>query len=164
MVWPYEHPEAFARLGVPPPNGILLFGPPGCSKTLVARALASQSRLNFLSVKGPELFSKWVGESERAVRELFARARQLAPAILFFDEVDAMAPRRGQDRASAVSDRVLAQLLTELDGLERSARVFVVAATNRPDTMDGALLRPGRLDRSIYVPLPDLHTRWANCP
>ncbi|CAD5205907.1 unnamed protein product [Bursaphelenchus okinawaensis] len=159
VVWPYEHPEAFERLGVQPPNGILLYGPPGCSKTLIARALASQSSLNFLSVKGPELFSKYVGESERAVRDLFHRARQVSPAILFFDEIDAIATKRGQDKSNAVSDRVLAQMLTELDGLEKSSRVFVVAATNRPDTLDSALLRPGRLDRAIYVPLPDFETR-----
>ncbi|CAD5208784.1 unnamed protein product [Bursaphelenchus xylophilus] len=161
VVWPYQHPEAFERLGVQPPNGILLYGPPGCSKTLIARALASQSKLNFLSVKGPELFSKWVGESERAVRDLFHRARQVSPAILFFDEIDAIATKRGQDKSNAVSDRVLAQMLTELDGLEKSARIFVVAATNRPDTLDGALLRPGRLDRAIYVPLPDYGTRQS---
>ncbi|KAE9553138.1 hypothetical protein FO519_003655 [Halicephalobus sp. NKZ332] len=159
VIWPFKHPEAFKRLGLDPPSGILLYGPPGCSKTLIARALAAQSKLNFLSVKGPELFSKWVGESERAVRDLFHRARQVAPAVLFFDEIDAVATRRGGDSSSGVSDRVLAQLLTELDGLEKSTGVIVLAATNRPETLDGAILRPGRLDRSLYVPLPDFLTR-----
>lgn len=159
VIWPFKHPEAFKRLGIEPPSGILLYGPPGCSKTLIARALAAQSKLNFLSVKGPELFSKWVGESERAVRELFHRARQVAPTVLFFDEIDAVAVKRGGDSSSGVSDRVLAQLLTELDGLEKSTGVIVLAATNRPDTLDGAILRPGRLDRILYVPLPDFITR-----
>uniref|UniRef100_A0A0N5A4X0 ATPase_AAA_core domain-containing protein n=1 Tax=Parastrongyloides trichosuri TaxID=131310 RepID=A0A0N5A4X0_PARTI len=159
VIWPQQHADAFVRFGVDPPSGILLYGPPGCSKTLVARALASQSRLNFLSVKGPELFSKYVGESEKAVRDLFHRARQVAPTILFFDEIDAVGGKRGADNSSAVGDRVLAQLLTELDGLEKKSRVIVLAATNRPDTIDSALMRPGRLDRSIYVPLPDFNTR-----
>uniref|UniRef100_A0AC35U047 Spermatogenesis-associated protein 5 n=1 Tax=Rhabditophanes sp. KR3021 TaxID=114890 RepID=A0AC35U047_9BILA len=159
IIWPQQHAEAFVRFGVDPPSGILLYGPPGCSKTLIARALASQSKLNFLSVKGPELFSKYVGESEKAVRDLFHRARQVAPTILFFDEIDAVGGKRGGDTSSAVGDRVLAQLLTELDGLEKKSRVIVLAATNRPDTIDSALMRPGRLDRSIYVTLPDLETR-----
>jgi SpoVK/Ycf46/Vps4 family AAA+-type ATPase len=161
VIWPFKHPEAFKRLGVDPPSGILLFGPPGCSKTSIARAIAAQSKFNFLSVKGPELFSKWVGESERAVRELFHRARQVAPAVLFFDEIDAVASSRGGDSSSGVSDRVLAQLLTELDGLEKTNGVIVLAATNRPEILDGAILRPGRLDRSLYVTLPDKVTRHA---
>uniref|UniRef100_A0A0N5BU14 AAA domain-containing protein n=1 Tax=Strongyloides papillosus TaxID=174720 RepID=A0A0N5BU14_STREA len=161
VIWPQKHADAFTRFGVDPPSGILLYGPPGCSKTLIARALASQSKLNFLSVKGPELFSKYVGESEKAVRDLFHRARQVAPTILFFDEIDAVGGKRGVDKSSPVGDRVLAQLLTELDGLEKKSRVIVLAATNRPDTIDSALLRPGRLDRSIYVPLPDFNTRFV---
>lgn len=161
VIWPHLHKEAFARFGISAPSGILLYGPPGCSKTLVARAIASQSRLNFLAVKGPELFNKWVGESEKAVRELFRRARQVAPSILFFDEIDAVAASRGDKAGSGVGDRVLAQLLTELDGLEAKSGVLFLAATNRPDTLDSAMLRPGRLDRSIYVPLPDRATRKA---
>jgi len=160
--WPLKHPEAFQRLGIRPPKGILMYGPPGCSKTLVARALATESGLNFLAVKGPELFSKWVGESERAVRQVFQKARAAAPSIVFFDEIDALAARRGSggdDGASNVSDRVLTQLLTELDGVETLKDVIMVAATNRPDMIDKALLRPGRIDRILYVPLPDREAR-----
>uniref|UniRef100_A0A1I8AWD8 AAA domain-containing protein n=1 Tax=Steinernema glaseri TaxID=37863 RepID=A0A1I8AWD8_9BILA len=160
VVLPQQDPEAFEQFGLQPPRGILLYGPPGCSKTLVARALASQSKLNFLAVKGPELFSKWVGESEKAVRDIFRRARQVAPSILFFDEIDAIGVARGSDQGgNRVGDRVLTQLLTELDGLEKSSGVIVLAATNRPDAMDSALLRPGRFDKAIYVPLPDIEAR-----
>ncbi|XP_067039753.1 ATPase family gene 2 protein homolog A-like isoform X2 [Acropora muricata] len=159
--WPLKHPEAFRRLGIRPPRGILMYGPPGCSKTLIARALATESGLNFLAVKGPELFSKWVGESERAVRQVFHKARAAAPSIIFFDEIDALASRRGSgdDGVSNVSDRVLTQLLTELDGVETLQDVVTVAATNRPDMIDRALLRPGRIDRILYVPLPDSDAR-----
>lgn len=160
--WPLKHPEAFQRLGIKPPRGVLLFGPPGCSKTLVAKALATESKLNFISVKGPELFSKWVGESERAVREVFRRARQVAPAIVFLDELDALGGERsafGGGSGNSVQERVVAQLLTELDGVEPLGDVTVLAATNRPDRVDKALLRPGRLDRVVYVPLPDFETR-----
>ncbi|CAH2240545.1 jg6459 [Pararge aegeria aegeria] len=156
--WPLKHSESFRRLGVRPPSGVLLYGPPGCSKTMIAKALATESGLNFLSIKGPELFSKWVGESERAVRDLFTKARQVAPSIIFFDEMDALGGERGAGEAS-VHERVLAQLLTELDGVVPLHSVTIVAATNRPDRMDRALLRPGRLDRLIYVPLPDFETR-----
>ncbi|KAK3737855.1 hypothetical protein QZH41_015785 [Actinostola sp. cb2023] len=158
--WPLKHPEAFQRMGITPPRGILMYGPPGCSKTLIARALATESGLNFIAIKGPELFSKWVGESERAVREVFRKARAAAPSIIFFDEIDAVAVQRGNDsHGSPVSDRVLTQLLTELDGVETLKDVILIAATNRPDMIDKALMRPGRLDRIIYVPLPDWDTR-----
>ncbi|KAM8848615.1 ATPase family gene 2 protein homolog A [Synchiropus picturatus] len=156
--WPLRHPEAFTRMGIQPPKGVLLYGPPGCSKTMIAKALANESGLNFLSVKGPELLSKFVGESERAVREVFRKARAVAPSIVFFDEIDALASERGSS-SGGVGDRVLAQLLTEMDGVERLGNVTVLAATNRPDMMDQALMRPGRLDRIVYVPLPDLPTR-----
>lgn len=156
--WPLKHSESFLRLGIKPPAGVLLYGPPGCSKTMIAKALATESGLNFLSIKGPELFSKWVGESERAVRDLFTKARQVAPSIIFFDEMDAIGGERGAGEAG-VHERVLAQLLTELDGVVPLNSVTILAATNRPDRMDRALLRPGRLDRLIYVPLPDFETR-----
>ncbi|KAK3611412.1 hypothetical protein CHS0354_034859 [Potamilus streckersoni] len=158
--WPLRHPEAFTRMGIQPPKGILMYGPPGCSKTMIAKALATESRLNFIAVKGPELFSKWVGESERAVREVFRKARAAAPSIVFFDEIDALAVERGSSGGSSnVADRVLAQLLTEIDGVEKLKDVTIVAATNRPDMIDKALLRPGRIDRILYVPLPDAKTR-----
>lgn len=150
--WPLTHPEVFIRLGITPPRGILMFGPPGCSKTMIAKALATESNLNFLSIKGPELFSMWVGESERAVRDLFQKARQVAPAIIFFDEIDAIGSERSPSASgSSVKERVLTQLLTEMDGVNALTNVTIVAATNRPDVIDKALLRPGRLDRIIYV-------------
>ncbi|XP_056640032.1 ribosome biogenesis protein SPATA5-like isoform X1 [Diorhabda sublineata] len=158
--WPLKHPQSFLRLGVTPPKGVLMFGPPGCSKTMIAKALACESGLNFLSIKGPELFNKWVGESERAVREVFRKARQVAPSIIFFDEIDALGGERGGSTSGTnVQERVLAQLLTELDGITPLQDVTVLAATNRPDRIDKALLRPGRLDRIVYVPLPDEQTR-----
>ncbi|XP_054647866.1 ribosome biogenesis protein SPATA5 [Dunckerocampus dactyliophorus] len=158
--WPLRHPEAFTRMGIQPPKGVLLYGPPGCSKTMIAKALANESGLNFLAVKGPELLSKYVGESERAVREVFRKARVVAPSVVFFDEIDALASERGSSSASGgVGDRVLAQLLTEMDGIEQLRNVTVLAATNRPDMIDKALMRPGRLDRIVYVPLPDAPTR-----
>ncbi|KAK7496412.1 hypothetical protein BaRGS_00012334 [Batillaria attramentaria] len=156
--WQLKHPQVFTRFGISPPRGILMYGPPGCSKTMVAKALATESGLNFLAVKGPECFSKWVGESERAVREVFCKARAAAPSIVFFDEIDALAAERGSG-GSNVADRVLTQLLTEMDGVERLNGVCVVAATNRPDKIDQALLRPGRFDQILYVPLPDADTR-----
>jgi len=158
---PSRHPERFAAMGLRPAAGVLLFGPPGCGKTLVARAAAAESGANFVSVKGPELLSKWVGESERAVRTLFARARAAQPCVLFFDELDALAPRRsgngggGGGDGSGVAERLVNQLLAEMDGADARDGVFVVAATNRPDRIDPALMRPGRLDRLLYVPLPD---------
>ncbi|KZC09114.1 PREDICTED: spermatogenesis-associated protein 5 [Dufourea novaeangliae] len=159
--WPLRHPEAFQRMGITPPRGVLMFGPPGCSKTLIAKALATESKVNFLNIKGPELFSKWVGESEKAVREVFRKARQVSPSIVFIDEIDALGGERSSssNNGSNVQERVLAQLLTELDGVTALGSVTLVAATNRPDKIDKALLRPGRLDRIIYVPLPDDETR-----
>ncbi|ORY96841.1 P-loop containing nucleoside triphosphate hydrolase protein [Syncephalastrum racemosum] len=157
--WPLQHPEAFERLGIRPPKGILLYGPPGCSKTLMAKALATEAGSNFIAVKGPELFSKWVGESEKAVREVFRKARAASPSIVFFDEIDALTVKRGGDGGTSVSDRVLSQLLNEMDGIEALVNVTVVAATNRPDIIDEALLRPGRIDRILYVGPPDYDAR-----
>ncbi|GMF18729.1 unnamed protein product [Phytophthora fragariaefolia] len=157
--WPLQHPEAFTRMGIRPPKGVLLYGPPGCSKTLAAKALATESGMNFIAIKGPELFSKWVGESEQQVREVFRKARAASPTVVFFDEIDALASTRGSGGGSGASDRVLSQLLTELDGLEPLKRVLVVAATNRPDLLDPALMRPGRIDRALYVSPPDVPAR-----
>jgi len=157
--WPLKHPDAFKRLGVKPPKGILLYGPPGTGKTLLARAVANESEANFISVKGPEMLSKWVGESEKAVRQIFLKARQTSPTIIFFDEIDSIAPRRGVTSDSGVTDRVINQILTEMDGLEELNDVVVIAATNRPDIVDPALLRPGRFDRIIYASPPDKQAR-----
>ena len=158
--WPLRYPESFTRLGVQPPRGVLLFGPPGCGKTLLARAVATESEANFISIKGPEVLSKWVGESEKAVREVFRRARHAAPAIIFFDEIDALAPARGSGVGdSHVTERVISQILTEIDGIQSLKDVVVLAATNRPDLLDSALLRPGRFDRHILVPAPDAGAR-----
>ncbi|MBS1695316.1 MAG: AAA family ATPase [Actinobacteria bacterium] len=159
VLWPLQHPETFARLGVEPPRGVLLYGPPGCGKTFVVRALASSGRLSVHAVKGAELMDKWVGSSEKAVRELFRRARDSAPSLVFLDEIDALAPRRGQSFDSGVTDRVVAALLTELDGIEPLRDVVVLGATNRPDLIDPALLRPGRLERLVFVEPPDAAAR-----
>jgi transitional endoplasmic reticulum ATPase len=137
----------------------LLYGPPGCGKTLLARVVATESEANFISIKGPETFSKWVGESEKAIREIFRKARTASPAVIFLDEVDSIVPRRGGGSDSGVSERVISQLLTELDGLEPLQNVVVIAATNRPDIIDPALMRPGRFDRLIYIPPPDETSR-----
>jgi transitional endoplasmic reticulum ATPase len=158
--WPLKTPEIFSRLGIKPPKGILLYGPPGCGKTLLARAVATESEANFISIKGPEVFSKWVGESEKAIREVFRKARMAAPAVIFFDEMDSLTPRRGAGFSdSGVSERVISQLLTEMDGIVTLQDIVVVAATNRPDMVDPAVLRPGRFDRLIYVPEPDEKSR-----
>jgi transitional endoplasmic reticulum ATPase len=158
--WPLKYPDTFKRLGIDPPKGVLLYGPPGCGKTLLARAVATESEANFLSIKGPEVFSKWVGESERAIREIFRKARQAAPAVIFIDELDSLAPMRGLGYSdSGVTERVVSQLLTEMDGLEKLEGVVVIGATNRPDILDPALLRPGRFDRLVYVPPPDRAAR-----
>jgi transitional endoplasmic reticulum ATPase len=154
--WPLKTPEIFARMGIKPPKGILIFGPPGCGKTLLARGVATESEANFITIKGPEVFSKWVGESEKAIREVFRKARMAAPAVIFFDEVDSLSPRRGLGFGdSGVTERVISQLLTEMDGLITLEDIVVIAATNRPDIVDPAVLRPGRFDRLIYVPEPD---------
>ncbi|MAG21896.1 MAG: AAA family ATPase [Candidatus Diapherotrites archaeon] len=157
--WPLKKPESFKKMGVKPPSGILLFGPPGCGKTLMAKAVATESEANFISIKGPELLSMWVGESEKGIRKIFRRARQVAPAIVFFDEIDSIATRRGESGDSHVSDRVLNQLLTELDGVEALRNVVFIAATNRPDLIDPGLLRPGRIDKLIKIGAPDLEAR-----
>ncbi|MEM3154227.1 MAG: CDC48 family AAA ATPase [Candidatus Woesearchaeota archaeon] len=157
--WPLQHPDSFKRLGVKPPKGILLYGPPGTGKTMLAKAVANESQANFISIKGPELLSKWVGESEKAVREVFKKARQTAPTIIFFDEIDSLAPRRGMSSDTNVTERVVNQLLTEIDGLEGMNDIVIVGATNRPDMLDTALLRPGRFDRIILLPSPDYAAR-----
>jgi transitional endoplasmic reticulum ATPase len=157
--WPLKKPEVFKKMGIKPPRGILLYGPPGCGKTLLARAVATESEANFISIKGPEIFSKWVGESEKAIREVFRKGRTAAPAIIFFDELDAIVPKRGLGYAdSGASERVISQLLTEIDGIESLQNVLVIAATNRPDILDPAVMRPGRFDRLIYVPSPDVES------
>ncbi|MFN3384318.1 MAG: CDC48 family AAA ATPase [Archaeoglobaceae archaeon] len=159
--WPLKYPEKFKRFGIKPPKGVLLYGPPGTGKTLIAKAVANESEANFISVKGGELLSKWLGESEKAVRKIFRKARQVAPCIIFFDEIDAIAQMRGIDEGSRAVERVLNQLLIELDGLEELQGVVVIAATNRPDILDPALLRPGRFDRLVYVRPPDKKSRLA---
>jgi len=158
--WPLKTPEAFTRVGIRPPKGILLYGPPGCGKTLLARAVATESEANFITIKGPEVFSKWVGESEKAIREVFRKARMASPTVIFFDEFDSLVPGRGMGYAeSGVTERVISQLLTEMDGLVSLEDVVIIAATNRPDIVDPAILRPGRFDRLIYVPEPDQESR-----
>jgi transitional endoplasmic reticulum ATPase len=158
--WPIKNPEMFTRLGIRAPKGILMYGPPGCGKTLLARAVATESEANFISIKGPEVFSKWVGESEKAIREVFRKARMAAPAVVFLDEIDSLTPKRGMGMSdSGVSERVISQLLTEMDGITTLQDIVVIAATNRPDMVDSAVIRPGRFDRLIYVPEPDDKSR-----
>jgi transitional endoplasmic reticulum ATPase len=154
--WPLQHAELFAEAGIRPPKGILLTGPPGCGKTMLAKAIANESQVNFISVKGPALLSKYIGESERGVRDMFRKAKQAAPCIIFFDEVDALVPARGSGGGdSHVADRVLSQFLTELDGVEELKGVLMLGATNRQDMLDPAILRPGRFDQIVEIPLPD---------
>jgi len=157
--WPLRYPEIFEAINTNPPTGVLLFGSPGTGKTLLAKAVATESSANFISIKGPELLSKYVGESERAIRDLFRKARQASPAIIFFDEIDSIVPARGSSADTFVTERVVSQILTELDGLEELHDVVLIAATNRVDIVDPALLRPGRIDRLIHVPMPDEETR-----
>jgi transitional endoplasmic reticulum ATPase len=153
--WPIKQPEKFLKMGITPPKGILLYGPPGTGKTMIAQAVANETAANFISVRGPQMLSKWVGESEKAIREIFRKARQVSPAIIFFDELDSIAPIRGTDEGSHVMERVVNQLLAELDGMEALRDVVVIAATNRPDMLDPALLRSGRFDRMLLVGPPD---------
>jgi transitional endoplasmic reticulum ATPase len=157
--WPLRYGALFKHMNAVPPKGILLYGPPGTGKTMLAKAVATESQANFISVKGPEFLSKWVGESEKAVRETFRKARQAAPCVIFLDEIDAITPMRGRSSDSGVTERVISQILTEMDGLEPLHNVVVIAATNRPDMIDPALLRPGRFDRLVLIPPPDLEAR-----
>ena len=159
--WPLTNPAGFERLGITPPRGILLYGPPGTGKTLLAKAIATEAAANFIAIKGPEVMSKWVGESEKRLREVFRKAKQVAPCIVFLDELDALAPPRGGGGDSRVSDRLVDQLLTSMDGLESMEGVVVIGATNRPEIVDPALLRPGRFDRLLLVHAPDLEARLA---
>ncbi len=157
--WPIKYPDAYRRFGIKPPRGILLYGPPGTGKTLLAKAVATESEANFILINGPEILSKWVGESERMLREIFKKAKQVAPSIIFIDEIDAIAPVRGRGVSNEVTERLVSQLLTLMSGLEEMKNVFVLAATNRPDIVDPALLRPGRFDKQILVPVPDEKAR-----
>ena len=157
--WPLKNPKAFERIGIKPPKGILLYGPPGTGKTLLAKAVASESGANFISIRGPEVLSKWVGESEKHIREIFKKAKQVAPSIIFFDEIDSLVPRRGLEMGTRVMENIVSQILSEMSGIEELHNVVVIGATNRPDILDPALLRPGRFDRQILVPAPDEKTR-----
>ncbi len=159
VVWPLKYKEMFKKAGIRPPKGVLLYGPPGCGKTLLAKAVATETNANFISVKGPEILSKWVGESEKRIREIFRKARMMAPTIVFFDEIDSIAQVRGRGISSDVTEKVLNQLLTELDGIETLEDVVFIAATNRRDLLDPALLRPGRIDKEIYIPMPNKDAR-----
>jgi len=157
--WQIKYPEIFDKMGIRPPKGILLYGPPGVGKTLLAKAVATESGANFIAIRGPEVLSKWVGESEKAIREIFRMARQAAPTVIFLDEIDSITPVRGASHDSGVTERIVNQLLSEMDGIIPLSKVVVIAATNRPDIIDPALLRPGRFDRLIYIKPPDSRTR-----
>jgi len=157
--WPLKHGKAFKTVGIKPSRGILLFGPPGTGKTLLAKAVANESEVNFISIKGPEVLSKWVGESEKAVRNIFKKAKQVAPCIVFFDEIDAIAAARGSDEGTNVSDRIVNQMLTSIDDLENIDNILIIAATNRPDMIDRGLIRAGRFDKILHVPVPDKEAR-----
>jgi transitional endoplasmic reticulum ATPase len=160
--YPVEHPEKFLKFGMQPSRGVLFYGPPGCGKTLLAKAIANECQANFISIKGPELLTMWFGESEANVRDIFDKARSAAPCVLFFDELDSIAKSRGGDLggdAGGAADRVINQILTEMDGMGAKKNVFIIGATNRPDIIDSAILRPGRLDQLIYIPLPDQDSR-----
>merc|ERR1712183_79934 len=159
--YPVEHPEKFLKFGMMPSRGVLFYGPPGCGKTLLAKAIANECQANFISIKGPELLTMWFGESEANVRDVFDKARSAAPFVLFFDELDSIAKSRGgtSGDAGGASDRVINQILTEMDGMGSKKNVFIIGATNRPDIIDPAILRPGRLDQLIYIPLPDEGSR-----
>jgi len=159
--YPVEHPEKFEKFGMSPSKGVLFYGPPGCGKTLMAKAVANECQANFISVKGPELLTMWFGESEANVRDVFEKARQASPCVLFFDELDSIAQQRGGSSGDGggAADRVMNQLLTEMDGVGAKKNVFIVGATNRPDIIDTALMRPGRLDQLIYIPMPDFESR-----
>uniref|UniRef100_A0A7S3JYV8 AAA+ ATPase domain-containing protein n=1 Tax=Aureoumbra lagunensis TaxID=44058 RepID=A0A7S3JYV8_9STRA len=161
--YPVEHPEKFEKFGMNPSRGVLFYGPPGCGKTLLAKAVANECQANFISVKGPELLTMWFGESEANVRDVFEKARAAAPCILFFDELDSIAGQRGGSSGDGggAADRVINQILTEIDGVSSKKNVFVIGATNRPDIIDPALMRPGRLDQLIYIPMPDLESRLS---
>merc|ERR1712076_245297 len=161
ILYPIDHPEKFEKFGMSPSHGVLFYGPPGCGKTMMAKAVASECSANFVSIKGPELLTMWFGESEANVRECFDKARAAAPCVLFFDELDSIGTARGSGGGDAcgAGDRVMNQLLTEIDGVGVKKNVFFVGATNRPELLDEALLRPGRLDQLIYIPLPDLPAR-----
>lgn len=163
MQYPVEHPEKFEKFGMSPSKGVLFYGPPGCGKTLMAKAVANECQANFISVKGPELLTMWFGESEANVRDVFEKARQAAPCVLFFDELDSIAQQRGgnQGDGGGAADRVMNQLLTEMDGVGAKKNVFIIGATNRPDIIDTALMRPGRLDQLIYIPMPDFESRLS---
>merc|ERR1711881_821506 len=163
ILYPIDHPEKFLQFGMQPSRGVLFYGPPGCGKTLLAKAIANECQANFISVKGPELLTMWFGESEANVREIFDKAKSAAPCVLFFDELDSIAKSRGGSvgDAGGAADRVINQVLTEMDGMGAKKNVFIIGATNRPDIIDSAILRPGRLDQLIYIPLPDEGSRTS---